>query len=672
MVGRTLGHYRLLEQVGQGGMAAVYRARDVSLDRDCAVKVLHRHLQSERESRLRFQREAQAVARLRHPNILEIYAYSVDETDESFLVTEFIDGPTLRAQILKHPPRFPEIAAMIGCEVARALSVAHRQGVVHRDIKPENIMIRGERSGDLAAHGDATIVLCDFGIARIADKDNVTTTGQLLGSPAYMAPEHIKGQRVDSRSDLFSLGTVLYELISGQLPFRGQNPHDTLVRIASGEHQPVCELAPLCSPALGRVVERALCGDPADRHPDADLLRQDLQSALADSGIAEDEIRSQLRAYFRDPVAWEDAFADRLCRHLISQGKAEQRAGRTVCALSLWARAGQVDSAHPESASNQEVQALLGSVSRQRARRRTLRIFAGTSIALVVGTLGVLRHGPRLLTSLRGGLPTPAMDAGIDLAAQGSPVPPAGLATASSPVPDLAPALDGFSADAFFAAGPVDAAADARLHADLSSLSAESQPALHMAAARDSDRGPAVRPAAGTASGSPTALGSGSSRSRSAEPVPLRMVRLEPWPKAVRVTHNGRVLGVYGTDVRSVQLASGRNEFLFENPACYSERITLPPGFSPKEVRVRLRWKPALLLVKASASGDSGPLIADVVVDGKLVGRSGQVVALPIPGDESSRVLEVQVSAPGHKSAARSLTLRANQLSQIDVQLPSL
>jgi eukaryotic-like serine/threonine-protein kinase len=120
MVGRTLGHYRLLELVGQGGMAAVYRARDLSLDRDCAVKILHRHLQCERESRLRFQREAQAVARLRHPNILEIYAYSVDEADESFLVTEFIAGPTLRAQMLSHPPRFPEIGAMIGCEVARA------------------------------------------------------------------------------------------------------------------------------------------------------------------------------------------------------------------------------------------------------------------------------------------------------------------------------------------------------------------------------------------------------------------------------------------------------------------------------------------------------------------------------------------------------------------------
>ena len=160
------------------------------------------------------------------------------------------------------------------------------------------------------------------------------------------------------------------------------------------------------------------------------------------------------------------------------------------------------------------------------------------------------------------------------------------------------------------------------------------------------------------------------------DPIPhsplAHWVRLEPWPKAVQVTHNGRLLGVYGTDVRAAQLTAGRNEFLFENPACYSERVQLPPGVFPTEVRVRLRWKPALLLVRASQSSDGSPLAADVVVDGKLVGRSGHVVAVPIVGDESSRSLDVQVSASGHKSAVRSLTLRANQLTPLDVQLAPL
>src|SRR3569832_689311 len=130
MVGRTLGHYRHLEQVGQGGMAAVFRARDLALDRECAVKVLHRHLQGDKESQQRFQREAQAVARLRHENILEVYEYGTsdasDGTADSFLVAEFIHGPTLRAQLLQHQPRFAEIGAMVGVEVARALSVAHQ------------------------------------------------------------------------------------------------------------------------------------------------------------------------------------------------------------------------------------------------------------------------------------------------------------------------------------------------------------------------------------------------------------------------------------------------------------------------------------------------------------------------------------------------------------------
>jgi serine/threonine-protein kinase len=628
-------------------MAEVWRARDLSLDRECAVKVLHRHLQSERESRLRFAREAQAVARLRHPNILEIYAYSVDEADESFLVTEFIDGPTLRAHINQHRPRFPEIAAMIGCQVARALALAHRQGVVHRDIKPENIMIR--RSG----RGEGCVVLCDFGIARIADKDHVTTTGQLLGSPAYMAPEHIKGQRVDSRSDLYSLGTVLYELISGQLPFLGQNPHDTLVRIAAGEHAPVSELSPLCSPSLARVVERALSCDPAERPAEADLLLQELQAALADSGLAADEIDAQLSAYFKDPSAWEAAFADRLRQHLIAQGRSQKQAGNTAAALSLWARAQQL------APQDREIAALLSSLSRQAQRRRLLQLGAGGLAAL--GLLALL--GPRLLAQLSShgpgssGLPrfpspaSPSLgetSAARGLAASLVEAPEASVAESlPSPVaeslslPTAAPSQLAVSHDGVVTAGQASRPPSSENGTEPEGL-------------------PRPRP-------QPTAV-----RPHPATPAPVHWVRLEPWPKAVRVTHNGRLLGVYGTDVRSVQLAGGRNEFLFENPACYSERVQLPPGVFPAEVRVRLRWKPALLLVRASQGSDGSPLTADVVVDSKLAGRSGQVVAVPIVGDDSSRSLDVQVSAPGHKSAMRSLTVRANQLTQLDVQLSQL
>ncbi len=618
MVGRTIGHYRLLEQVGQGGMAVVYRAKDLSLDRECAVKVLHPHLQGDKESRLRFQREAQAVARLRHENILEIYAYSPlssEQGEDSFLVAEFIHGPTLRAQLLAHAPFFPEVGAMIGCEVARALAVAHREGIIHRDIKPENIMIRK----------DGTLVLCDFGIARILDKDTVTSTGQLLGSPAYMAPEHIRGLHVDSRSDLFSLGTLMYELCTGELPFRGKNPHETLTRIAAAVHTPVGELAPLCSTTFNQIIERALSQNPEDRYQDADLLRADLLQALHESDIA--DVRSELSAYFRDAAAWEAAYKPRLLARLIAHGRELRRKGRVAAALSVLGRAQQLDPEH------KEVKALLDSLARGHRRRRILV----SLVALAAVCCGVLLARPHLLKR-----PAPSQPIAKPVATM----------TEDS----------GWRAPADFALPFVE--------------KPQNPPATPPSPALASEP-PALLPAAPTPADRPPPL-----RVRPAGPIVLpaaHVVRLEPWPKAVRVSHNGRLLGAYGTDVRTVQLTAGRNEFLFENPACYSERVVLPPGIAPEEVRVRLRWKPALLQVRAySGQGDdtSGAgheaLTADVLVDGRLIGRSGQVLAVPISGDESSRAVEVQVSAPQKRTVSRTLKIHANQLSQIELSLSPL
>lgn len=615
MVGRTLGHYRLLEQVGQGGMAAVYRARDLSLDRECAVKILHRHLQGDKESRLRFQREAQAVARLRHENILEVYAYSTADEgagEDSFLVVEFIHGVTLRAHLLAHRPRFAEVGAMVGCEVARALAVAHREGIVHRDVKPENILIRQ----------DGTLVLCDFGIARILDKDTMTVTGQLLGSPAYMAPEHIKGQHVDSRSDLFSLGILMYELIASELPFRGKNAHDTLTRIAAGTYTSLEEKAPLCSPELAHAVERLLDNNPDGRYQEAALLHDDLAALLRESSILDP--RAELAAYFRDPLAWERAFVPRLKAKLVEAGRQLLRSRRTALALAVWGRAHQLD---PD---DREVLALLASLTRRRRLRRL--IFRSAMAAVGIGAVAATTF---LLYPRRAPGPRSAP-------------PSAAPKTSVLPVLPPAPAAHAPSSPREPVAVPPAAAPSSEMAPKTLPGASERSPASRIA-----------RPAAAPA-------------------VPLRSVRLEPWPKAVRVTHNGRLLGAYGTDVRTVQLAPGRNEFLFENPACYSERVVLPPGLTPEEVRVRLRWKPALLLVRVhsgavgtdSSFADRDSLSADVLVEGRLVGRSGQVLALPIDSDDSSRAVDVQVSAPGRRTVSRSLTVRANQLSQIELSLP--
>src|SRR5260370_24036408 len=277
MIGRTLSRYRLLQEVGQGGMAIVYKAEDTTLHREVAVKVLHPHLAGQQESRDRLQREAHAVAKLRHENILEIFDYSGPDSAESYIVTEFIHGKTLKLFLAEHPLPFPEVAEMISSEVARALEHAHQFGVIHRDVKPENVMIRD----------DGLIKLTDFGIAQIIDKERMTVTGQLLGSPAYMAPEHVEGRPLDFRTDVFAVGILTYQLATGQLPFRGKNPHEVLKRTAECKFAPPEPANPLLGPRLAPLIHKALARDPLERYADVALLRAELLQDLRDAGVAD-------------------------------------------------------------------------------------------------------------------------------------------------------------------------------------------------------------------------------------------------------------------------------------------------------------------------------------------------------------------------------------------------
>ena len=205
-------------------MSVVYRGHDTALDREVAVKVLHPHLADRPESRARFSREARAVARLSHPNIVEIFDYSGDGAPESWLVTEFVHGRTLRVFADEVGFERPELAALVCRALADALVHAHAAGVIHRDLKPENVMVCEER-------GSRSVKLADFGIARIlAQDDRMTMTGALMGSPNHMAPEILEGHEADARSDVFSLGTILYWGCTGKLPFDAPNPTATLRR----------------------------------------------------------------------------------------------------------------------------------------------------------------------------------------------------------------------------------------------------------------------------------------------------------------------------------------------------------------------------------------------------------------------------------------------------------
>lgn len=201
--------YEVIERVGDGGMATVFRGTDRVLKRDVAIKVMHPHLAARADARQRFNREATSIARLHHFNIVDVYDFSVGTDDQAYLITEFVHGETLTAFVSAHGPFLPQAAALIGHAVAAALGHAHAVGIVHRDIKPDNLMISR----------DGQIKLMDFGIATAMDMEQMTATGAIVGSPAHMAPEQIEGGEIDHRCDIFALGTVLYHLVTRRLPF---------------------------------------------------------------------------------------------------------------------------------------------------------------------------------------------------------------------------------------------------------------------------------------------------------------------------------------------------------------------------------------------------------------------------------------------------------------------
>lgn len=361
-VGQTLDKYELVERVGQGGMAVVYRARDNVLRRDVALKILHNHLADYQEARDRFQREAHAVAKLRHDNILEIFDYSGGAA-ASYIVTEFIDGQTLKQFISAHPIAFPEIGAMIVLQVGRALAHAHGAGILHRDVKPENVMIRR----------DGVVKLTDFGISHMVDLERLTITGQLLGSPAYMAPEHVEGRPIDYRTDVFAAGIVLYQLAVGRLPFEGKNPHEVLKRIAECSFVPARKANPKIGNQLGRIMDRAMAREPADRFQAMEEMVAALETYLRDCGL--DQPAAELARYFQDPTAYEFELRQRLIEQLTRRGKSLLVSQRAA-ALDAFDRVLTLDPKNLE---------VLGALDKVALRRQLWRAAAATAAVAAIG-----------------------------------------------------------------------------------------------------------------------------------------------------------------------------------------------------------------------------------------------------------------------------------------------
>ncbi|HSS77080.1 MAG TPA: serine/threonine-protein kinase [Thermoanaerobaculia bacterium] len=271
---RRLGRFEAVRLLGRGGMGSVYMAEDRKIGRQVAIK----EIRIERgvsatvlaEARVRFEVELRAAGRLSHPNIATVY--DAFETEDSYCIAlEYVPGISLDERLKAGPPLTSlEVAALAG-QIASGLDYAHRRGIVHRDVKPGNILLSEE----------GEVKITDFGIAKLVALD-VTQTGIALGTPAYMSPEQIRGETLDGRSDQFSLGVLLYQMLTGRLPFDSGDAHSMLYKIVHTEHERPSAINPALPLAVDRVFAKALAKDPANRYPTCSALAQELAAALAE------------------------------------------------------------------------------------------------------------------------------------------------------------------------------------------------------------------------------------------------------------------------------------------------------------------------------------------------------------------------------------------------------
>lgn len=271
MIGQTISHYQILEKLGEGGMGVVYKAKDTKLNRMVALKFLPEHIAGSEKDAARFMQEAQAAASLNHPNICTIHGIE-ESNGKHFIVMEFVDGQTLGE---KSKPQIPNLkfALEIGIQIAEGLAAAHEKGVVHRDIKPENIMIRK----------DGRVQVMDFGLAKLRGASRLTKEGSTVGTAGYMSPEQVQGQGTDHRSDIFSLGVLLYEMLTGQLPFKGVHETAIAYEIVNVDSPPMSTFKPDISPELDAIVMECLEKDPNERAQSAKQVAIDLKRQKRES-----------------------------------------------------------------------------------------------------------------------------------------------------------------------------------------------------------------------------------------------------------------------------------------------------------------------------------------------------------------------------------------------------
>jgi serine/threonine protein kinase len=339
VIGSVIDKYEVIRKLGEGGMATVYHARHLTLQRDVALKVMHPHLSSSELNRDRFAREARTIERLNHKAILKILDYSGVEGGNCYIVTELIDGLTLK-EVLENEVSLPsELVASIAIHLTEALCYAHSFGIVHRDLKPENVMIRR----------DGQIKLMDFGIARILDEVHLTMTGNLVGSPAYMSPEQAQEKELNEASDWFSFGTLLFHLATGHLPYQGSNPSIVLKNIIDGERLSFLDICPEASIKLGQLIDKLHQPNIEVRLKDKDLIIEDLKRVFEEVNLSHQDNRWQIQSWLSAPKDYESKLKVHVIDALHNKGKEALEMGSHFEALQYLSRLLSIDENHPEA-----------------------------------------------------------------------------------------------------------------------------------------------------------------------------------------------------------------------------------------------------------------------------------------------------------------------------------
>jgi serine/threonine-protein kinase len=375
---RALGKYELIEEVGQGGMSVVYRGRDTVLGREVAIKVMHPFMATKQDAKQRFYREAMAVAKLSHPNILEIYDYSGETAEQAYIVMEFIRGETLSSFSSRVNIQLPEIGFLVIRSLALALSHAHDQGIIHRDLKPENVMIRK----------DGQLKLMDFGIAQMIDADTLTTTGALLGSPAHMSPELIEGEICDVRSDIFSLGTILYWLITRRLPFSAPTAPALFKRIVEGQFDDPRVHNPLVTSGMLRILHKLMKKRREERYQTVREFIEDVEKELKDSGIESAE--AGLSEFMKNPQGYQTQLTAEIKKRLRGLGDEAYKKNDLPSALAAYDRLLNLD---PNDVLLREKVLAIGKKQRRMKRMKRIVRTLELSAALVVCLTGVALAG---------------------------------------------------------------------------------------------------------------------------------------------------------------------------------------------------------------------------------------------------------------------------------------